>query len=219
GGGAMTLVVGMLAALLNVQETRQGQVIDAAITDGAALSTALIFGLYQEGHWRRERQSNLIDGCSHWYDCYECADGTYISLGALEPPFYRLLLDKLGLLGDPDFAEQFDHARWPAQKRRFVEIFKARTRKQWCELFEGTDVCFAPVLDFDEAPKHQHNLARKTFISVAGVTQPAPAPRFSETPSAVASAPPDRGQHTEEVLAAAGLTAEELTLLREQDVL
>lgn len=219
GGGAMMLFAGMLAAMLNAQATQKGQVVDAAITDGAALSTALLCGLFREGHWRKERQSNLLDGGSHWYDCYECADGSFISLGALEPEFYRLLLDKLGLADDPDFAGQYDPARWPALKKRFVDIFKARTRSEWCELLEGTDVCFAPVLDFDEAPKHPHNQARGTFTSIAGVLQPAPAPRFSDTQSEITLQPPEPGEHTEEVLGSAGFSSDELSALREQGVI
>ncbi len=214
GGGALMLLAGMLAALINVQKSAQGQVVDAAITDGAALATTLLYGLHQEGRWQSRRQANLLDGGSHWYDCYECADGKFISLAALEPGFYALLLQKLGLDEDPDFAEQFDAARWPRLKQRFVEIFKGRTRHEWCDLLEGTDVCFAPVLDFDEAPQHAHNRARQTFTSLAGVTQPAPAPRFSETATKISSPPPEPGEQTDEVLRMTGLTGDEIAALR-----
>lgn len=219
GGGAMMLAVGMLAAIVNAQSSGKGQVVDAAITDGSALSTSLIYSLFKNGGWSVDRESNLLDGGSHWYDCYECADRKYISLGSLEPPFYALLLEKLGLANDPDFADQYDHKNWPALKKRFADIFKARTRRQWCDLLEGSDVCFAPVLDFDEAPNHAHNRERGVFTSVAGVTQPAPAPRFSETVSEVASPPPRPGQHSEEVLRLSGVSAGESEALRKQGII
>lgn len=219
GGGAMMLAVGMLAAIIDVQTSGKGQVVDAAIADGSALSTSLIYGLFKNGDWSVDRGSNLLDGGSHWYDCYECSDGKFISLGSLEPDFYALLLEKLGLENDADLAGQYDRKSWPAQKQRFTDIFKARTRQQWCDLFEGSDVCFAPVLDFDEAPNHAHNRERGVFTKVAGVTQPAPAPRFSETASAVSSPPPRPGQHTEEVLRLAGVSCAEVDALREQAVI
>lgn len=216
GGGAMMLAVGMLAAIMAVKVGGRGQVVDAAVTDGAALTTSLVYGLFQAGRWSGDRESNLLDGGSHWYDCYECADGKFISLGALEPQFYGLLLEKLELQNAPEFADQYDPERWPALKKRFAEKFRSKTRQQWCEQLEGSDVCFAPVLDFDEAPKHAHNRARDAFISVAGVTQPAPAPRFSATMSKVTSPPPAPGEHTEEVLRMAGVSPDELEALREQ---
>jgi len=219
GGGAMMLAVGMLAAIVNAQSSGKGQVVDAAITDGSALSTSLIYSLFENGGWSVDRESNLLDGGSHWYDCYECADGKYISLGSLEPPFYALLLDKLGLAKDPDFADQYDRERWPALKKRFADIFKTRTRRQWCDLLEASDVCFAPVLDFDEAPDHAHNRERGVFTTVAGVTQPAPAPRFSETASEVSSPPPKPGHHTDDVLGEAGFSVQDIGSLRERGII
>jgi alpha-methylacyl-CoA racemase len=219
GGGAMMLAVGMLAAMLNAQSTGKGQVVDAAVTDGSALATSLVYALFKGRRWSRSRESNLLDGGSHFYDCYECADGHYVSIGALEPEFYALLLEKLGLDDDPDFNAQYDPRRWPDQKRRFTEIFKTRTRDAWCELLEGSDACFAPVLDFAEAPDHPHNRERSVFTTVDGVQQPAPAPRFSETESEVASPPPNPGVHTDEVLGEAGYAAREITALREQGVI
>jgi alpha-methylacyl-CoA racemase len=219
GGGAMMLAVGMLAAMVNAQTSGKGQVVDAAITDGSALSTSLIYSLFKNGSWSVDRESNLLDGGSHWYDCYECADGKFISLGSLEPEFYSLLLEKLGLENDPDFADQNDRERWPALKKRFADIFRTRTRRQWCDLLEGSDVCFAPVLDFEEAPDHAHNRERGVFTSVAGVTQPAPAPRFSETVSEISSPPPRPGQHTDAILGLAGFTSAEVDALREQGVI
>ncbi len=214
GGGAMMLAVGMLAAMISAQSTGRGQVVDAAMTDGSALMTALIYGLFNGGQWSRSRQSNLLDGGSHFYDCYECADGHYVSIAALEPQFYSLLLEKLGLDKDPEFEAQYDPRRWPRQKQRLGEIFRSRPRRHWCDLLEGSDACFAPVLDFAEAPAHPHNVERGTFISVEGVTQPAPAPRFSETESAISSPPPRPGEHTEAVLIEAGYSAVEIEALR-----
>jgi len=215
-GGSMLLTVGMLAGMLNAQGTGKGQVVDAAICDGSAAATTLLYALYQAGQWTPQRQDNLLDGASHWYDTYETADGKYVSVGAIEPQFYAQLLTVLGLSDDPDFDRQYDKQSWPALKQRFTEIFKSRTRAEWCELMEGTDACFAPVLDFDEAARHPHNLARDTFTRVEGVTQPAPAPRFSATRSEIASGPPAVGQHTEAVLREIGCSAEQLASLREQ---
>jgi len=218
-GGSMLLAVGMLAAMLCAQTTGKGQVVDAAISDGSAAATSLLYALFQNGQWSPQRQDNPLDGASHWYDTYETADGKYVSVGSIEPQFYALLLEQLGLADDPDFANQYDKQRWPELKQRFAELFRAKTRAEWCDLMEGTDICFAPVLDFDEAPEHPHNLARGTFTEVAGVTQPAPAPIFSETRSEIASAPPDLGQDTDSVLAAAGYSDAQLANLREQGVI
>ncbi len=218
-GGSMLLAVGMLAAMLNAQSTGKGQVIDAAISDGSAAATSLLYALFQNGQWSPQRQDNPLDGASHWYDTYETADGKYVSVGSIEPQFYALLLEKLGLANDPDFAHQYDKLRWPNLKQRFAELFRTKTRAQWCDLMEGTDICFAPVLDFDEAPEHPHNRARGTFTEVAGVKQPAPAPHFSETRSEIASAPPDLGQDTDKVLLSAGYSEAQLANLREQGVI
>jgi alpha-methylacyl-CoA racemase len=219
GGGAMLLAVGMLAAMVNAQATGEGQVVDAAITEGSALATSLIYGLFKDGRWSCARESNLLDGASHWYDCYQCADGKFIAVGSLEPEFYAVLLDKLGLKDDSEFASQYDPRRWPALKKRFTKMFRERTREQWCDLLEGSDACFAPVLDFDEAPMHAHNRERGVFTSVAGVTQPAPAPRFSKTVSEVAAPPPAPGQHAESILRLAGIADEDFGALRAQGVI
>lgn len=216
GGGAMLLAVGMLAAMLSAQETGKGQVVDAAMADGSALATTLLYALYKCGNWTPNRQDNFLDGATYWYDTYECADGRYVSVGAIEPQFHALLVQKLGLEDDPDFTRQYDREHWPRLKQRVAEIFRTRTRDEWCECLEGTDVCFAPVLDFDEAPLHPHNQARETFTEVAGVVQPAPAPRFSKTPSEIAAPPPRAGQDTEAVLAAVGYRDEEISALRDE---
>lgn len=219
GGGALILAVGLLAALLAARHSGEGQVIDAAISDGAALMTSLLLSLQQQGMWVDRRQSNLLDGGAPWYDCYECADGEYISVGALEPRFYRQLLERCGLGDDPEFASQFDAARWPVQKKRMAKLFRDRNRDEWCEILEGTDACFAPVLSLADAPRHPHNRARSTFMRVDGVTQPAPAPRFSRTPGAISGKPPVSGEHTLTVLAGAGFSGQEISRLQAQDVI
>jgi alpha-methylacyl-CoA racemase len=219
GGGALVLAVGVLAALLAARQSGEGQVIDAAISDGSALMTALLLGLQQQGLWVDRRQSNFLDGGAHWYDCYECADGEYVSVGALEPRFYQQLLDNCGLGNDPDFAAQFDAARWPAQKEKMAKLFGGRKRDEWREILEGTDACFAPVLSLGEAPRHPHNRARNTFVDVDDVTQPAPAPRFSRTPGAISGKPPTNGEHTLSVLIGAGFSEQDISRLRAQDVI
>ncbi|MEX2122682.1 MAG: CaiB/BaiF CoA-transferase family protein [Woeseia sp.] len=219
GGGAMLLTVGLLGALLAAGKSGEGQVVDAAISDGAALMTTLLCGLHQQGLWVDRRQSNLLDGGSHWYDCYECADGTYVSVGALEPRFYRELLQKCGLGDNPELDPQFEQAKWPAQKKIFSELFRSRNRDEWCDLLEGTDACFAPVLSLGEAPRHRHNRARKTFVDIDDVTQPAPAPRFSRTPAEIAGKPPTNGEHTLSILSGAGFSQHEIAALRTQEVI
>lgn len=184
GGGAMLLLVGVLAALHAAKTSGRGQVVDAAMTDGAALLSAFMYGFHAAGRWSNQRGENLLDGGAHFYDTYCCADGKYVAVGAIEPQFYRELRERCGI-DDPMFDAQMDPRRWPLLKLRLADIFQTRTRDEWCALLEGTDACFAPVLDWDEAPQHAHNVARGTFVTVAGIVQPAPAPRFSEnTPSA-----------------------------------
>jgi alpha-methylacyl-CoA racemase len=181
GGGGMMLAFGMVSALLHAKTTGQGQVIDCAMTDGAAALMAMIWGFRANGIWQDKRGVNLLDTGAHMYDTYECKDGKWISIGSLEPQFYALLLEKTGLKDDPDFAAQMDQSRWPALKDKLTALFKTRTRDQWCDLMEMTDVCFAPVLSMEEAPNHPHNAARGTFVEADGVMQPAPAPRYSAT--------------------------------------
>jgi alpha-methylacyl-CoA racemase len=181
GGGGMMLAFGMVSALLHAKTTGQGQVIDCAMTDGAAALMAMIWGFRANGIWQDERGVNLLDTGAHMYDSYECADGKYISIGSLEPQFYALLLEKTGLTDDADFAAQMNGAQWPALKERLTALFKTRTRDEWCADMEMTDVCFAPVLSMAEAPHHPHNAARCTFVEADGVMQPAPAPRYSQT--------------------------------------
>ncbi len=187
GGGAMLLAFGVLSALYETQRSGQGQVIDAAMTDGTALLSAMMYGFKAEGRWSNHRGENLLDGGAPFYDTYACADGKYVAIGAIEPQFYATLRELCGI-HDTAFDAQMDTARWPLQKLRMADVFRTRTRDEWCALLEGSDACFAPVLDWDEAPRHPHNLARETFVTQDGVVQPAPAPRFSRTPAS----PPQR---------------------------
>jgi alpha-methylacyl-CoA racemase len=194
GGGAMLLAFGVLSALFEAKHSGRGQVIDAAMTDGCALLSAMIYGMKAAGQWSSQRGQNLLDGGAPYYDTYVCADGRHIAIGALEPQFYAELMELCGIQ-DPALDNQADTARWPMQKLRMADVFLTRTRAEWCVLLEGTDACFAPVLDFDEAPQHAHNQARRAFLTLDGVLQPAPAPRFSRTPADVprASRPCDPG--------------------------
>jgi alpha-methylacyl-CoA racemase len=192
GGGAMLLALGMVCALLEAQKSGRGQVVDAAMTDGSALLMALFYSLNAQGQWTMDRGCNLLDGGAPFYDVYETSDGKYVSIGAIEPQFYTLLMDKLGLGGEQE-PRRDDPRSWPKLNTRLEQLFKSRSRDEWCELLEGSDACFAPVLDFREAPQHPHNRARSTYIDVNGLTQPAPAPRFSRTPSEVRFSPREPG--------------------------
>jgi len=213
GGGAMLLAFGVLAALFESRASGQGQVVDAAMTDGAALLSAMMYGFKAAGLWTNQRGENLLDGGAHFYDVYACADGKHVAIGALEPQFYAELLQRCGI-DDPAFSAQMDKSQWPALKQKLVEVFKTRSRAEWCELLEGTDACFAPVLDWDEAPQHAHNQARETFVNVAGMLQPAPAPRFSRTPAAAPTPPSNSGQDSEDILSSWGVAAEQIARLR-----
>jgi alpha-methylacyl-CoA racemase len=214
GGGGMLLAFGVACALLEARASGLGQVVDAAMTDGAALLMTMIYQLKAIGTWSNARGANAIDGGAHFYSTYQCADGKWIAVGAIEPQFYALLLETCGI-DDPRFAAQWDRARWPELRAALAEIFHTRTRDEWCALLEGTDACVAPVLDLDEAPLHPHNQARGTFVEHAGAIQPAPAPRFSRTPATLASAPA-KPASPESILAAWGLGDDELSRLRER---
>ena len=213
GGGGMLLAFGVLAGLLEQKRSGKGQVVDAAMVDGAALLMSMFWGMRHIGMWSDVRGTNLLDTGAHFYEVYECADGKYISLGSIEPQFYAELV-KLAELPPAEFP-QLDRANWPELKRKLAAVFKRKTRAEWCRIMEGSDVCFAPVLAMSEAPAHPHNVARKTFIEVAGVTQPAPAPRFSRTEPEVSRPPARTGEHGEEVLASFGFSAQEIRKLRE----
>jgi alpha-methylacyl-CoA racemase len=213
GGGAMMLAFGVVCAVLEARGSGKGQVVDAAMTDGAALLGAMMYGLRAFGSWGGARESNLLDGGAPFYDTYACADGKFISIGSLEPQFYALLL-KLTGASDPAFSTQMDEASWPQMKQRFTALFQTRGRDHWCALLEGTDVCFAPVLDMAEAPAHPHNVARGTFIEVDGVTQPAPAPRFSRSMPEVRGAASKPGADSAAILADWGWAGEAIAALR-----
>lgn len=204
GGGALYLAFGLCAAILHARETGEGQVIDCAMTDGAASLASMFYGMRAAGMWSDEREANLLDGGAHFYDTYECADGKYISIGSIEPQFYALLLEKAGL-DDPTFKAQMDRSKWPELKAKMIDVFKTKTRDEWCDVMEGTDICFAPVLTLSEAPEHAHNAARKTFVEFEGVLQPAPAPRFSKTPGAIRRPTPGAGEHTQDILSDWGI--------------
>ncbi|QYY28405.1 CoA transferase [Cupriavidus pinatubonensis] len=187
-GGGMFLLAGVLAALVEAGKSGKGQVVDAAIVDGAAALGSVFFGLVAAGQWNPERGTNVLDSGAHYYNVYQCKDGGWISVGPIEARFYRDLLDRIGI--DPaSLGEQLDPANWEAAGNRLAELFRTRTRDEWCALLEGTDACFAPVLSYEEAPQHAHLKARETFVEIDGIVQPAPAPRFSRTPSALPTAP------------------------------
>ena len=212
GGGAMLLALGMLAGLLEAGRSGQGQVVDAAMVDGTALLFGAAFGAFQAGAWADAREANMLDGGAHFYNTYATSDGKFIAVGAIEPQFYALLLERLGLAGQ-DLPAQLDRAAWPMMRARFAALFRTRSRAEWCALLEGTDACVAPVLSIAEAPSHPHARARGAYVDLDGVPQPAPAPRFSRTPGAARIAP-RRGEHTGAVLAEAGFTPAEIAALR-----
>ena len=213
GGGGMYLAFGMACALLEARSSGRGQVVDAAMVDGAASLMTAFFGMAHSGFWHDERGTNMLDTGAHFYNVYETADGRYISLGPIEPQFYAELRELLGLHA-AEWDAQTDRSRWPELKAELAAVVAQRTRDEWCELLEGTDTCFAPVLSLAEAPGHAHNRERGTFAEVAGVVQPGPAPRFSRTPGAIRRPPPHAGQHTDEILSEMGLDAEVVASLR-----
>jgi alpha-methylacyl-CoA racemase len=218
GGGGMLLAFGVVCAILEARRSGRGQVVDAAMTDGAAVLMAMTYGLKAMGLWSNRRGTNLLDGGAHFYDTYECADGKWVAVGPLETQFYALLLEKAELR-DPAFRRQLDPRTWPELKEKVAAVFRTRPRDAWCRLFEGTDACVAPVLDLDEAPRHPHNRARNTFVELEGVVQPAPAPRFSRTAPEIQGPPALPGEHTERVLAEWGFSREEISLLRKTEVI
>jgi alpha-methylacyl-CoA racemase len=212
GGGASLVVMGILAALVERATSGRGQVVDAAMVDGSAQLMSIFFGIDAMGGWG-DRGTNLLDGGAHFYNVYETADGAYVSIAAYEPKFYANFL-RLLALDDLDPAQQMDRAQWPALKRRFAALFATKTRDEWVEFFAGSEVCFAPVLPMSEARAHPHNVARQTFIDVDGAPQPAPAPRFDRTPSAVTRAPVAAGADTDTALVEWGFTSDEVDRLK-----
>lgn len=213
GGGGMFLAFGMVCALLEAQKSGNGQVVDAAMIDGSASLMAIIYGLHAAGLWSNKPGSNLLDSGAHFYDTYETADGKFVAIGSIEPQFYELLLQHAEI-SDPDFKNQLDFNQWSQLKKKLAAVFKTKTRDQWCEIMEGSDVCFAPVLSMSEAPSHPQNEQRKNFTQIDGVLQPAPAPRFSRTQPEIKNPPPKPGQDTVAVLEDFGFTTEEIEAIR-----
>jgi alpha-methylacyl-CoA racemase len=214
GGGAMFLAFGVACGLIEARSSGKGQVVDAAMTDGASLLMAMQYSFKAAGHWSNERSANLLDGGAPFYGTYRCADGKWLSVGPIEPQFHDLLLEKLGLPAE-EFSERWNPEAWPRLRARLEATFAQKTRDDWSALFDGSDACVAPVLDLDEAPRHPHNAARQTFVEHAGIVQPAPAPRFSRTPGAIQRpAPSTAGEHSDEVLSDWGFTGDEIMALR-----
>ena len=213
GGGALYLAFGMACALFEARGSGKGQVIDCAMTDGAASLMSMFYGFRAMGMWTDAKGENLLDGGAHFYDTYETADGKWVSIGSIEPQFYALLLEKAGL-SDPEFQAQMDRSKWPSLKEKIARVMKTKTRSDWDKLMEGTDVCYAPVLSLSEAPNHPHNKARATFIEIDGVVQPAPAPRFSRTKPEVQGAAPGAGQHNDQVLSDWGFSGGDIAALK-----
>lgn len=199
GGGAMYLAFGMVCGLFEAKTSNKGQVIDAAMVDGASHLMSMMYSLFNEGKWRDQRQSNMLDGAAHFYGCYECADGKWISIGSIEPQFYKLLLEKAEIT-DTAFSNQMDTKNWPDLKSKLSDVFKQKDRDVWCEIMERTDICFAPVLNLEDAPNHPHLKERQTFIMYDEVLQPAPTPRFSRTKVEIQRGPPKPGEHSDEIL-------------------
>ncbi|MGH8595391.1 MAG: CaiB/BaiF CoA transferase family protein, partial [Gammaproteobacteria bacterium] len=212
GGGACMLAFGIACGLVEALRSGQGQVIDAAMSEGSGVLAAMMYGMFAQGSWLPKGQ-NRIDGGAHFYDVYECLDGKYITVACAEPQFYELLLDLMGVT-DPELrTDRMNPARWPMLKSRLATTFKTKTRDAWCATLEGTDACVTPMLDFAEAPRHPHNIARNAFIAIDGVTQPAPAPRFSRTAPEVRGRPPEAGENNREALADWGFSQAEISAL------
>jgi len=218
GGGGMFLAYGIACALIERASSGKGQVVDAAMVDGASVLMTFFHAARQSGWWSSERGCNLLDGGAPFYDTYETADGRYIAVGAIESKFYAELIEKLGLAPE-ELGEQMDRSRWREQRERFAERIRSRTRDEWCEILEGTDACFAPVLSIEEAAEHPHLKQRASFVKVADALQPAPAPRFSRTPGQISAPPPHAGQHTDEALDDWGIPAGEIARLRASKVI
>jgi alpha-methylacyl-CoA racemase len=213
GGGAMYLAFGIVCAVLEARSSGKGQVVDAAIVDGAASLLTFAYGLMRAGLWSDERGENTLDSGAPWYDVYETSDGKYVSIGAIEGRFYDELIKRLGV--DPEsLPPQSDRAGWPILRKKLEAVFRAKTRAEWSGLLEGADTCFAPVLAIDEAPEHPHAQARGNYVTVAGIKQPGPAPRFSRTKPEIKCPPPEAGQHTDTALSDWGFTATEIAELR-----
>ncbi|WP_037493009.1 CaiB/BaiF CoA transferase family protein [Sneathiella glossodoripedis] len=218
GGGALYLAMGLLAAILEAKTSGKGQVVDASMVEGAANLMTTFFGLKAAGRWTDERGTNILDSGAHFYDVYETADGKYVSIGSIEGKFYKLLLEKT-CLDKEELPDQMDVSQWPLLKEKLAKVIKQKTRDQWCDIMEGSDVCFAPVLSITEVADHPHNKARGSFVEVDGVLQPGPAPKFSRTPSEIQRPPCAPGQHTDEALADWGFEVAEIASLKDKSVI
>jgi alpha-methylacyl-CoA racemase len=199
GGGALYLAMGMIAALYEAKNSGEGQIVDCAMTDGSASLMTMFYGFSSSGIWKEKRGDNLLDSGAHFYEVYGTKDKKYISIGSIEPQFYSLLLDKLEINNEA-FLDQMNKGLWDELKGELIKKFKSKTRNEWSDIMEGTDICFAPVLSMSEAPSHPHNKERQTFIEKNGVVQPNVAPRFSKTPSKIQGPSPSNGEHNEEIL-------------------
>ncbi len=215
GGGGMLLAFGIACGLVEARRSGKGQVVDAAMVDGASLLAAMFSGMMAAGRWSETRGDNVLDTGAPWYDAYETKDGKYVAIGSIEPKFYAELLLRLGLHGN-DLPKQMDRKGWPALRKTFSEKFREKTRDQWCVVFEGSDACFAPVLTFTEARAHPHNVARGTYTRSGKVDQPSPAPRYSRTPGAIRRAPPERGEGGKQALLDWGFSEAEISSLQER---
>lgn len=213
GGGALYLAMGVLAGVIEARSSGRGQTIDCAMTEGAASLMTMTYSMHAQGRWNQGRGNNPVAGGSHFYSVYETKDGKYVSVGSGEAKFYALLLEKTGLDKVQDLPHQQDAGQWPAMKERMQKIFHTKTRDEWCAVMEGTDVCFGPVLNMDESMAHPHNVAREAFVSVAGVMQPAPAPRFDRTKSKIRQPPSIPGEDTDRTMAAWGFSPHEIAAL------
>jgi alpha-methylacyl-CoA racemase len=213
GGGALYLAFGMACALFEARGSGKGQVVDCAMTEGAASLMSMFYGFKAMGMWTDEKGVNLLDGGAHFYDTYETADGKWVSIGSIEPQFYTLLLEKASLT-DPEFQSQMDRSKWPSLKEKIARVMKTKTRSEWDKLMEGTDVCYAPVLSLTEAPNHPHNKARGSFVEIDGVVQPGAAPKFSRTKVEVQGPPPTSGQHNEQILSEFGFSGGDIAALK-----
>jgi alpha-methylacyl-CoA racemase len=218
GGGGMMLAFGMLAALLSAQKTGQGQVVDCAMSEGSALLMSMFYSMHAQKRWRDERGVNFLDSAAPFYDSYETADGKYLSVGAIEPQFYKTLISLLGLADDPQFADQHDIRQWPAQKQSIAARIKTKNRSEWCSIFDGRDACVAPIMSLDEAPDHHHNKARNAFVEVDGARQPAPAPRYSRSRTKRPAHLDASTAAADSILANAGFAADEIAKLRKAGV-
>jgi len=215
GGGGMLLGFGIACALVEARASGKGQVVDAAMVEGASLLATMFSGMLAAGTWKDERGANILDTGAPWYEVYETQDGKYVSIGSIEAKFYEDLLQRLGL-GAQSLPPQHDRKGWPALRKAFSEKFLEKSRDEWCKVFDGSDACFAPVLSFSEARNHAHNAARKSYVTVGKVEQPAPAPRFSRTPGQIRNAPPERGEGGGQALRDWNFSEKEISSLQEK---